>query len=144
MQMIALSIRQPWANMILKAGKDIENRDWPTKVRGRVLIHAAKGCTQAERDDALSFAEIAVGVRYTVDLKTIERGGIVGSVEIVDCVSESQSPWFVGRYGFVLRDPWPLPFIACKGQLGFFHVPDDLLESTKGSGIFLTERHDYR
>jgi len=127
--MIALSIRQPWANMIFKAGKDIENRDWPTKVRGRVLIHASKGCTHAERDDALDFAEIVSGVRYTVDLKTIERGGIVGSVEIIDCVSESKSPWFVGRYGFVLRDPKPLPFfIPWKGRLGFFDIPDSTLQ----------------
>lgn len=35
--MIALSIRQPWAWHILHSGKDIENRDWPTKFRGRVL-----------------------------------------------------------------------------------------------------------
>lgn len=50
----------------------------------------------------------------------MERGGIVGSVEIVDCVDESDSPWFFGRYGYVLRDPRPLPFWPCKGQLGFF------------------------
>ena len=127
--MIALSIRQPWANMIFKAGKDIENRDWPTKIRGRVLIHAAKGCTQAECHDALDFAESASGIRYTANLKTIERGGIVGSVEIIDCVSESKSPWFVGRYGFVLRDPKPLPFfIPWKGRLGFFDIPDSTLQ----------------
>ena len=54
----------------------------------------------------------------------LERGGIVGSVEIVDCVTESASPWFVGRYGFVLRDPKPLPFTQWKGQLGFFDVPE--------------------
>ena len=122
--MIALSIRQPWANLILKAGKNIENRCWPTKFRGRILIHAAKGCTHAELEDALDFAEDACGTSYTVDLKTIPRGGVVGSVEIVDCVSVSASPWFVGEFGFVLRDPQPLPFTPWKGQLGFFDVPD--------------------
>ena len=120
--MKALSIRQPWASLILKAGKDIENRDWRTNVRGRILIHAAKGCTRYELEEALDFAEKACGTRYSVDLKTIERGGIIGSVEIVDCVSESDSPWFVGRYGLVLRDPKPMPFVPCKGQLGFFSV----------------------
>ena len=39
--MIAISIRQPWASLILKCGKDIENRSWPTKFRGRILVHAA-------------------------------------------------------------------------------------------------------
>ena len=45
-------------------------------------------------------------------------------MEIVDCVSASASPWFVGEFGFVLRDPQPLPFTPWKGQLGFFDVPD--------------------
>jgi hypothetical protein len=45
---IALSIRQPWAWLILHAGKDIENRDWPTKYRGPFLIHASKGMTRDE------------------------------------------------------------------------------------------------
>jgi hypothetical protein len=121
--MLALSIRQPWASLILKAGKDIENRSWPTKVRGRILIHAAKGCTRAEFDDAIFFAEGALGKLITADLKTIERGGIIGSVEIVDCVTASKSPWYMGQWGFVLRDPQPLPFTPWKGQLGFFDVP---------------------
>ena len=122
--MLALSIRQPWASLILKAGKDIENRDWPTKFRGRILIHASKGCTRQEFEDAIWFAEDAINRNINADLKTIERGGIVGSVEIVDCVTHSDSPWFVGRYGFVLRDPCVLPFIPWKGQLGFFDVPE--------------------
>ena len=50
----------------------------------------------------------------------LERGGIVGEVEIVDCVSHSESPWFFGPYGFVLRNSKPLPFQPCKGSLNFF------------------------
>jgi hypothetical protein len=125
--MIALSIRQPWASLILQAGKDIENRDWPTKYRGRILMHAAKCCTRMEFEDALEFAEDCIQRPITADLATIPRGGIVGSVEIVDCVTDSESPWFVGRYGFVLRDPKPLPFTPWKGQLGFFDVPAEAL-----------------
>ena len=58
--MLALSIRQPWASLILKAGKNIENRDWPTKYRGRILIHAAKGMTRGEHEDAIHFAVEAI------------------------------------------------------------------------------------
>jgi hypothetical protein len=129
--MLALSIRQPWAWFILHGGKDIENRDWPTKFRGRVLVHASKGMTRDEWEGAWTFAHgtgaspKAVEAGLTRD--NIERGGIVGSVEIVDCVTESASPWFVGRYGFVLRDPQPLPFMPWKGQLGFFDIPCDLV-----------------
>lgn len=125
--MLALSIRQPWANLILKAGKDIENRDWSTKVRGRILIHAAKGCTRMEFDDAIECAEFIIHRPINANLDTIERGGIVGSVEIVDCVQRSDSPWFMGRFGFVLRDPQILPFTPWKGQLGFFDVPESAL-----------------
>jgi hypothetical protein len=135
--MIALSIRQPWASLILKCGKDIENRNWRTKFRGRVLIHAAKGMTRGEHMDAIMFAVDAIKrdsgkARFTTRVtlrelgfayEELPRGGIIGSVEIVDCVEASESPWFVGPYGFVLRDPQPLPFREFKGQLGFFEVP---------------------
>lgn len=122
---LVISVRQPWAWLIINAGKDIENRDWFTKVRGRVLIHAAK--TIAKRD----WLEAWDCVRHIcpeawekgkreIQAGMIERGGIIGSVEIVDCVERSDSPWFFGRYGFVLKDPQPLPFQPLKGQLGFF------------------------
>lgn len=44
----ALSIRQPWAWLILHAGKDIENRTWQTYQRGWFAIHASKGMTRRE------------------------------------------------------------------------------------------------
>jgi hypothetical protein len=122
--MKVLSIRQPWAHLIIHAGKDIENRDWPTKVRGRVLVHAGKGMTRDEYESAYH-AMIRVDRSLLLpSFEALERGGIVGSVEIVDCVERSTSPWFFGRYGFVLRNPQPLPFTPCKGQLGFFTLPD--------------------
>ena len=128
--MKALSIRQPWAWLIMNAGKDIENRVWRTPVRGRILVHAAKGMTLDEWSDAWHFA-IGSGagpkaMEMGLTAHTVERGGIVGSVEIVDCVTTSASRWFVGPFGFVLRDPQPLPFRPLKGALGFFDVPDDV------------------
>lgn len=122
--MIALSIRQPWAWHILHSGKDIENRDWPTKFRGRVLVHAAKGCTSGEWN--LGNDPLWHCGGPTIELPPLEdlpRGGIVGSVEIVDCVAMTDSPWFVGRFGFVLRDPLLLPFTPWRGKIGFFDVP---------------------
>ncbi len=125
--MKAISIRQPWAWMILHCGKDIENRDWPTKIRGRVLIHASKGLTQDEYSNAWKFA-MSIGVPFPeVNFGDIIRGGIVGSVEIIDCIQDSESEWFFGAHGFVLRDPKPLPFIPWKGSLGFFNVPDEVV-----------------
>lgn len=36
-----------------------------------------------------------------------ERGGIVGTVDIVGCVTDHPSPFFFGKYGFVLKNPRP-------------------------------------
>lgn len=131
----ALSIRQPWAWLILNAGKDIENRDWHTNFRGRVLIHASKSCTKAEYADAVDFLEVRkldhLGIAFP-SIDQLQRGGIVGSVEIVDCVEASESPWYMGNFGFVLRNPKPLPFIPWKGRLGFFNVPESALSVAPG------------
>lgn len=122
--MLALSIRQPWCWHILHNGKDVENRDWYTKVRGRILIHAAKGCTREEFEAASPLFLRSGPILRTPELGSLPRGGIVGSVEIVDCIRPSASPWYMGGFAFVLRDPQPLPFRPYKGQLGFFDVPD--------------------
>ena len=123
---LALSIRQPWAHCIMALGKDIENRNWHTRLRGRICVHAAKGLTTDE------YSECMTTIRYVHETRpfssqptvpsrhTITRGGIIGTVEIVECVTGSESPWFFGRFGFVLRNPQPVPFIPVKGALGFF------------------------
>jgi hypothetical protein len=129
--MKALSIRAPWWWFILHAGKDIENRDWPTRFRGRVYIHASKWW---KLEDVTEDSETASRCYHAAlcDLVTPDvtfrqmrdvGGHIVGSVEIVDCVSHSNSPWFCGEYGLVLRNPialkTPIPY---KGALGLFEV----------------------
>jgi hypothetical protein len=124
----ALSIRQPWAWLIVNGYKDIENRTWATKFRGPVLVHAGKQMTRGDYDACAIF----VGGIYHLlkqdfllpeyhDLQR-ECGGIVGSVEITKCVAQSESPWFVGEFGFVLANAKPLPFRPCNGRLGFFQV----------------------
>ena len=122
--MKALSVRQPWAWLILNAGKDIENRDWSTTFRGRFLIHASKGMT---RDEYLGGADLLAHIDRRIFLppfEQLERGGIVGMATLADCVEKSTSPWFFGHYGFELRDVMPLPFRPYKGALGFFEVTD--------------------
>lgn len=111
-QIKALSIRQPYPHHIFHDGKDVENRDWPTKGRGWFIIHAGVSkteCAQSQYD--------------------LPRGGIVGMARIVDCVSEMDSRWFFGKFGFVLADAFPVDLIPCKGQLGFFKPPQEALDS---------------
>lgn len=132
--MKALSVRAPWWWAILKLEKDIENRDWRTNFRGRVLIHASKWYKDDEvMDDLHTIKHI---MKFDSDPGDAHRsflkpfgGCIVGSVEIVDCVTESHSPWFFGKYGFVLRNP--ITFTtkpSFKGALGFFEVPDNIVQ----------------
>lgn len=125
--MIALSLRQPWAWLVMHAGKDIENRSWATKFRGRILVHASRGMTREEWEDGFCTANcVGIDLMFPV-FEALPRGGVVGSVEIVDCVASSDSPWFGGPFGFVLRDPQPRPFVPYKGRLGFFDIPDHVL-----------------
>ncbi|GAB1340904.1 ASCH domain-containing protein [Gemmatimonas sp.] len=118
--MKAISIQQPWAWLIVHGHKDIENRDWPTKVRGRVLIHAGKKI-DPNGYDFLSrhFPHL---YRAVPGPNAIEVGGIVGEAQITDCVRQSESPWFFGEYGFVLSNAKPRRFTPVRGQLGFFDV----------------------
>ena len=118
--MKALSIRQPWAWLIVNGYKDIENRSWATNFRGKVYIHAGK-----HFDDNALFWLMDRGLvpikELTLGSGEIPRGGIIGEVDIVDCVTSSTSPWFVGPYGFVLADPVKYEsLIPCEGGLRFF------------------------
>jgi hypothetical protein len=120
---VAISIMQPWAGLIVHGRKDIENRSWPTRFRGPVLIHAGKKWDADAQDDLDAGLHPVTGEHLDKAGLTFDRGGIVGVAEIVDCVTASTSPWFVGEYGFVIRNARPLPFRPCRGQLGFFR-PD--------------------
>ncbi|KFX64219.1 hypothetical protein KBK24_0121470 [Burkholderia sp. K24] len=143
--MKALSIRQPWAWLIVRpdlsgpqrvaaiaAGelKDIENRSWPTRLRGRFLVHASKGMTRAEYEDAQDPLWASKGP--TIELppfEQLERGGIIGATTIDACIHpvDRTSHWHAdGQYGFHLIDSKPVPFVPCKGALQFFDVPADV------------------
>jgi hypothetical protein len=127
----ALSIRQPWAWLIVHGHKDTENRDWPTKLTGDVLIHAGKAWGPDERD---TLDDLRAGIN-PADYKDLaypledlpehpELGGFVGIARIVGCVAGSDSRWFVGAFGFMLRDAAPLPFVPSRGHFGFYRVDE--------------------
>ena len=96
--MKALSSRQPYAHNIVHDGKDVENRNWRTHFRGRVLIHASLSKAELDRDEYGKY----------------QFGGIIGHAEIVDCVDQMDSRWFYGPWGFLscsqLASPSALPW----------------------------------
>lgn len=118
--MKALSILQPWAWLIAAGHKDVENRHWRTPWRGRFLIHAGKKWGREQRDDLelLRVAHPQITFPERFDL-----GGVVGAATIVDCVADSDSPWFVGTWGFVLQQPCACRLVPWRGQLGWFDIP---------------------
>lgn len=128
--MKAITVRQPWAHAIIHFGKDIENRSWATNYRGRIAIHAATSMSKHEYYSASSFFR-SVNSDLFVPESDLIKGAIIGTVMLVDCVTESRSPWFMGSHGFVLRDPVAVEPVPCKGMLGFWQVPDDIVSKLR-------------
>jgi hypothetical protein len=120
----AISIRQPWAWAVIRAGKDVENRS-ATAIRAyrpavgrRVFIHASKGMTRVEYERAAaSMAKIGVRCPAPDDL---QFGGIIGGVLVVDIVKRHRSRWFCGPHALLFADPRPAPFRSARGQVGLF------------------------
>jgi hypothetical protein len=117
-----ISIRQPWASLIASGLKDVENRTWPTRYRGPVLIHASQRADDLTSDDI----ERRFGVRLPVELPL---GGVVGISEIVDCVRPHASKWYAPcHYAFVLAGSRSLPFVKWKGALSLRAAPTELIQ----------------
>lgn len=132
--MKCLSVRMPWTYYLMHAGKDIENRGrrFPRNFRGRVLLQASKWWNEEEIQWDIEDANAMWAKPPHRELNAPEltlshlketRGCIIGSIEIVDYVEQSDSPWFVGDLGIVVRKPIPfIKPIPWKGMLGLFNV----------------------
>lgn len=123
--MKCLSVRQPWAGLLVHGYKDIENRTWSTRHRGPLLIHAGRkfdieGLLWVMR----MFPEIDVP-----NVVSFARGAIIGQVNVLDvfhgfesCLLES--PWWDRenwgwKIGGAVVFETPLPY---RGQLRLFDV----------------------
>ncbi|MFH1585513.1 MAG: ASCH domain-containing protein [archaeon] len=116
--MKALSIKQPWAELILQGMKKIEIRKWNTKFRGEFLIHASK---KPDEDAMRKFG-----------FKELPCGFIICKAKLVDVKKYNNSDEFIkdkgfhlatedfGKYGFVLNDVKEIKKIPAKGSLGFW------------------------
>jgi hypothetical protein len=118
----AITLRPLWAWFVVNGYKDIENRSWPTRIRGRIWIHASSSkVTKADYEYFLNICDER-RIKKFPQREDVKIGGIVGSVEIEDCVTESPSYWFRGKYGFVLKNARETKFKPMKGKLGFFEA----------------------
>jgi len=120
---LALSVRQPWAWAILHGGKIIENRSEGAirsggMTTGRIALHAALGMREKEYAwGAWRLGEH--GVRCPPPRELV-RGAIIGAVDVVEIISQSESEWFGGQIGLVLENPVACDPIPAKGALGYF------------------------
>jgi hypothetical protein len=129
----ALSLKQPWAALVVAGLKTIEVRRWPTARRGRILIHAARVSDPRP--------EVWTGVPAQL-LKQAELvGGIIGEADLTGCVMYGDAKsfgadtprhwndptWFEPPrlYGFTFANSLVLPFRPFPGWMRFFPVPDD-------------------
>jgi hypothetical protein len=126
----ALSLKQPWATLLVTGRKTIEVRRWPTVRRGRVLIHAAG--TADKRSEAWRL------IPWTLLPAARRTGGILGAGELTDCIDYrtaeaftadqkrhlNRPNWFEGPvvYGLVFAGLVELPFRRCRGGRRFFPV----------------------
>jgi hypothetical protein len=125
--MKVLSVRQPWAYLIVAGYKDVENRTWRTSYRGPLLIHASLG---KDPEDFMPRQREYIESAGIVIPEDLPRGAIVGSVNLsgVAEAGDTTSPWFEGPYGFKMEDAveFEQP-IQCRGQLGIRDVSDSLM-----------------
>lgn len=119
----ALSVRQPWAWAIVFAGKDVENRSRPAVTRAgfdarRIAVHASRGMTRAEYEDARGFMA-GLGIDCPRP-DALVRGAVIGAVTVTAVVGAHDSPWFFGPRGLVLADAVAVEPIPAAGALGYF------------------------
>lgn len=132
-----LTVKNPWAFLIIRPDltgpartawlasplrKDIENRTWATAYRGRIFIHVGLAF------DMPGFAELYSAfpaLRPALescqpDHENGQKGGIIGSVRIVENVRSHSSLWFRGPVGWVLGDPQAHAFEPMRGFQGLW------------------------
>ena len=127
--MKALSIKEPYATLILDGVKRIETRSWKTNHRGDLLIHASSCKIPKEYRDNKELMKL-------VDGREMNYGKLICKCKLIDCVEMTQefidevaknhnefvSGFYeVGRYAWILDDIKPIDKVDAKGRLGVWH-----------------------
>ncbi len=148
--MKAISIYQPWASAIVAGHKTMETRGWRTKYRGPLAIHASRKtfCWEFELMNASIFSVVFSRQKKTDEefFRSLPRGGIVGVVQLVDCIRTEAAivqarrrkflnlrfeQWWseadlgnfdAGRWAWILEHPVETKFVPMRGKPGLFDV----------------------
>lgn len=76
--MKVLTIKEPWASLIIEGYKEYEFRSWKTNYRGKILIHAG---LNIEKNNLVKFKD------YDIN---IQKGKIIGEAMLTDCVKVTE------------------------------------------------------
>lgn len=81
-----LSLLQPWASLWVGGKKKIETRDWGTRFRGRIAVHASMGFKRETRVicEIEPFASALRDLGFS-NPDTLPRGVVLGWVTLTDC-----------------------------------------------------------
>jgi len=135
MQVKVLSVKNPFAYLILQGGKDVENRTWTTDYRGRLYIHVsgdtlpfltdepnltddyarklevfldtlAEYYSKCDIDKGTTAESFMNAVIDNPELWLLKSQSIIGYVDLVDIIQNSSSPWSIeGQYHWILKNP---------------------------------------
>ena len=137
-----LTVLQPWANMIMFAGKSEEIRTMNTNIRGRIAIRSS--LTKPLKSDLDWLEEYGLNVMFAdnwyEDMDSFKRGVILGTVSLVGCDkieskdsfkanvdSHMNNPdWFKdGIYSWKVKDPHilvkPIEYTPPRGAIVWSH-----------------------
>jgi hypothetical protein len=147
-KMKALSIRQPYASLIIAGIKNVENRSWGTKYTGQLVICATKSPDAKKWWEPMRDKCAVLGVKFPEALCCI-NGAALGVVDLnhmvwtaEDGATETDHPtipqadlmtwWNPDMIGFILEHPLqlltPVPVI---GRLGLYNLPEDVAAQIK-------------
>jgi hypothetical protein len=146
--MKALSIRQPWAGLIVAGIKNIENRSWMTKYQGPLVIVSTKTPEKPDvwrvvrakvKELGLAFPEslcncdgYALGV---VDFRHVVYLADDGEIETDHphlTTAIYQTWWERDSVGFILEHPRRLPHpLPVRGALGLYTLPAEVAAKIK-------------
>jgi hypothetical protein len=127
--MKAITIKNPWAHLIAAGIKDVENRSWPTKYRGVILIHSAKMMDLRHREMSILFTLPQWDALSDIEKQKASHGtylqsAIIGEVKIIDCVNNSKSVWALpNQFHWILSEAkyYDKPVENVKGKLSLWN-----------------------
>lgn len=134
----AISLKQPWATLLVHGLKTIEVRRWRTLYRGDLLIHAAR----VPDDRPGVWDKVPEKLREAAR----QEGGVIGVAKLVECKEYRRAEEFVadvdkhmndpswfeetGLFGFRFEEVRQVPFVRVPGNLRLFELELELAQVT--------------